>query len=280
MKMAKLSAMQKETVVITVINKMNSLSTQRNEWQVQYDRTNTALYALLAECLNIYNEIKGTTAEKEVIAQIKEHLAQRKMQVKAGTSVINLIVRYVFNSDRRRISSYARVLSVAIKEAITVKEFSGWVNAFGGIEEVARVKGATLETQQKNFELENQITVVHEFLDLSLEDPLSIVPRTALNDIAGSGEFTLLIGKTLGNGDTQVLSIVPDTTQAMIDMAIKKIAKGLISLTAQEESSVKQQVRDEAVEKARLAARPIGSLKISSRKRPAVLSSKKVKVAA
>ena len=278
--MAKLSAKQKESVVITVINKMNKLSTQRDEWQVQYDRTNTALYGLLAECLNIYNEIKGTTAEKEVIAQIKEHLAQRKMQVKAGTSVINLIVRYVFNSDRRRISSYARALSVAIKEAITVEDFAGWVSAFGGIEEVARVKGATPETQQKNFELGNQITAVHEFLDLSLETPLAIVPKTGLSDVAGSGEFTLLIGKTLGNGVTQVLSIIPDTTQAMVDMAIKKIAQSLINLSSQEESIDKQQVRDEAAEKARKAARSIGSAKISSRKRPAVLSSKKLKVAA
>ena len=111
--MAKLSAKQKESVVITVINKMNKLSTQRDEWQVQYDRTNTALYGLLAECLSIYNEIKGTTAEKEVIAQIKEHLAQRKMQVKAGTSVINLIVRYVFNTESRRVQSPATPASLA-----------------------------------------------------------------------------------------------------------------------------------------------------------------------
>lgn len=278
--MKKLTQVEKEMVAATVINKLESLSAQRQNWQPQYDSTRATLHALMAECLAIFLEVKGTTAEKVVMDQIKAQLVNRGYQQKNGTPIINLIVRYVFDSDRRRVSGYARALSVAIKEGIKADGFVEWVNKFGGIEEVTRTTGKTPETLQKQAKLESQVTVVNELLDFTLNEPLAIVPKTGLSDVAGSGEWTLLIGKTLGNGTTQVVSVVPNTTQAMVDMAIKKIAQGLIDLGEKEVAISKQEDRDKAMEKALAASKPIDTVKVTTTGKPPRMSSKKIKQAA
>ena len=74
-----------------------------------------------------------------------------------------------------------------------------------------------------------QVELVKDLLDTQLKNPLAIVPKTLLLDVASTAEYTLLIGKTLANGETQVLNVIPDATSAMIDMAIKKIAQALIN---------------------------------------------------
>lgn len=278
--MKKLTQVEKEMVAATVINKLDSLSAQRQNWQPQYDSTRATLHALMAECLAIFLEVKGTTAEKVVLDQIKAQLVNRGYQQKNGTPIINLIVRYVFDSDRRRVSGYARALSVAIKEGIKADGFVEWVNKFGGIEEVTRTTGKTPETLQKQAKLESQVTVVNDLLDLTLNEPLAIVPKTGLSDVAGSGEWTLLIGKTLGNGTTQVVSVVPNTTQAMVDMAIKKIAQGLIDLGEKEVAISKQEDRDKAMEKALAASKPVDTVKVTTTGKPPRVSSKKIKQAA
>lgn len=278
--MKKMSQVEKEMVAATVIKKLDSLSAKRQSWQPKYDRTRATLYVLMAECLAIYMEVKGTSAEKVVMDQIKAQLAAREYQQKNGTPIINLIVRYVFDSDRRRVSGYARALSVAIKEGIKADGFVEWVNSFGGIEEVTRKTGKTPETLQKQAKLKSQVAVVNDLLDLTLNEPLAIVPKTGLSDVAGSGEWTLLIGKTLGNGSTQVLSLVPNTTPAMVDMAIKKIAQGLIDLSVNEAAISKQEDRDQAMAKALASTKPIDTVKVTTTGKPPRVSSKKTKQAA
>jgi hypothetical protein len=270
---------EKEMVVTSVIEKLDSLFAKRKDWQPEYDSARATLYILMADCLTIYMEIKGTRAEKEVLAQIKACLAKRGYQEKRGTKIINLIVRYVFNCERRRLSDYSRVLSVAISSGITAEGFVEWVKSFGGMEEVTRQKGKTTETLQKQAKLESHVSVVNEMLGQALTEPLAIVPKTGLTTLTTGDEWTLLIGKTLGNGETQVLSIVPNTTESMIDTAIKKIAQGFIDLENREDTDNKQEERDAALAKALEAAKPVVTVTVSSKK-PLPVTNKKTKQAA
>ncbi len=224
----KLNKDQKAAVTTTMIAKLDELAAKRNVWQAEYDRTNKGLYNLLAGCLNMYNEIKGTTAEKEILAGIKTALAARGVRVLQSTTVLTMIVRYVFNTERRRAHAYARVLRAAANDNISVEKFAGWVEEFGGIEEVSSNKGATEETLKKRAILVNKVEEVKELLVQQLQNPLAVAPKTALVKAVDTGEYTLLIGKMLANGETQVLSVVPDTTNAMIEAALKLIAGALI----------------------------------------------------
>ena len=225
----KLSKLHKEAATTKMIAKLDELAAKRNVWQAEHDRTNVGLYNLQANCLELYYEIKGTTAEKEILAGIKTVLTARGVKVMQSTPVLTMLVRYVFNAERRRAHSYARALRVAVNEKVTATDFAGWIAKFGGVEEVANTKGATEETLKKRAKLESKIEEVKELLVQQLITPLATAPKTALVNVADTGEYTLLIGKTLASGETQVLSVVPDSTSAMIDAAIRKIAEALIN---------------------------------------------------
>lgn len=95
-----------------VMNKLDGLYQKGIEWTTQYNRTNATLYLLLAHCLEIYGFIKGKSYEGDVIKTMLKALADRGFTVPKHPRIINLIVRYVFNTERRRVYAYARALNV------------------------------------------------------------------------------------------------------------------------------------------------------------------------
>ena len=220
---------QKHEIASATLVKLDALANRRQVWQSDfYDKSNKGLYALLSECLGMYYEIKGSPAEKVVLEGIKANLESRGIKVQTSTPVLTLIVKYVFNTERRRASAYSRALRVAAKEAISVGNFADWVTKVGGVEEVASTKGITDETIKKRSQLDNKVAEVKQLLVSQLQHPLALVPKTALAHPADSAEYTLLIGKMLASGQTQVLSVVPGSSGAMIEQAIRKIAQELI----------------------------------------------------
>lgn len=226
----RITANQKHEIASATLVKLDALASRRQVWQRDYfDKSNKGLYTLLSECLGMYYEIKGSSAEKVVLESMKVTLESRGVAVQSSTPVLTLIVKYVFNAERRRASAYSRALRVAAKEAISVGDFADWVAKVGGVEEVATTKGVTDETLKKRSQLDAKVAEVKQLLVDQLQHPLALVPKTALAHPADSAEYTLLIGKMLASGQTQVLSVVPGSTTAMIEQAIRKIAQELIN---------------------------------------------------
>ena len=226
----RITANQKHEIASATLVKLDALASRRQIWQRDfYDKSNKGLYALLSECLGMYYEIKGSSAEKVVLESIKATLEARGVVVQASTPVLTLIVKYVFNAERRRASAYSRALRVAAKEAISVGDFADWVAKVGGVDEVASTKGVTDETIKKRGQLDAKVAEVKQLLVSQLQHPLALVPKTALAHPADSAEYTLLIGKMLASGQTQVLSVVPGSSGAMIEQAIRKIAQELLN---------------------------------------------------
>ena len=226
----RITANQKQEIASATLVKLDALASRRQIWQRDfYDKTNKGLYTLLSECLGMYYEIKGSSAEKVVLESIKATLEARGVPTQSSTPVLTLIVKYVFNAERRRASSYSRALRVAAKEAISVGDFAEWVAKVGGVEEIASTKGVTDETIKKRGQLDAKVAEVKQLLVNQLQHPLALVPKTALAHPADSAEYTLLIGKMLASGQTQVLSVVPGSSGAMIEQAIRKIAQELLN---------------------------------------------------
>jgi len=226
----RITANQKQEIASATLVKLDALASRRQVRQRDfYDKSNKGLYALLSECLWMYYEIKGSSAEKVVLESIKATLESRGVVVQSSTPVLTLIVKFVFNAERRRASNYSRALRVAAKEAISVGNFAEWVAKVGGIEEVASSKGVTDETIKKRSQLDAKVAEVKQLLVTQLQHPLALVPKTALAHPADSAEYTLLIGKMLASGQTQVLSVVPGSSGAMIEQAIRKIAQELLN---------------------------------------------------
>ena len=211
----------------TLLAPLDALIEVRKKWQVSYDHSNEGLYQLLADCLGLYTEIKGMPTEKATLTAIKKELVERGVTIQKNSTVFNLIVRYVFNSERRRTHIYAKALAVAINEGVTKEEFPSWVDDFGGIEEVATQK-ANISKQKKSAEFVTQIESVKNMLITQISSPLAIVPKTTLLNSTDTQDYTLLIGKMQADGKTRVLSVVPNTSATMVNMAIANIAGELL----------------------------------------------------
>ena len=208
------------------LSKLDSLVAQRETWEVDYDVSNKGLFDLLAECLGTYDSIKGKSSERAVLASIKEVLEAKGLTLKKHTTVLCLIVRYVFGVKKsKRIDSYHRALTIALKSNVTKDTFAQWVSDFGGIEEVVLRKGVDPEAEEKEEELKEEKEQVEDMLSDMLNDPAPFIfPMSEFEDDTDTDEYTLLIGKTVRGGAVKVLSVVPNSTQAMIDVAISKIA--------------------------------------------------------
>lgn len=240
----------KQTASANTIARLNELSAQRETWERDlFARSNKALYELLTECLKVYVSIKGTGAEGTVLADMKTVLAQRGIVTKGSSPVLTVIVRYVFNNDRRRAHSYSRVLRIAVLEGVEPARFADWVAEQGGIEEVVRTKALSEGTLKKRATLADYAVQVKQLLLSQLEIPLATVPKTGLmGNAVDTSEYTLLIGKTQANGETKVLSIVPNATESMINAAVQRIAQALMN-------GVEQLNADNAKVSAELAAK-------------------------
>jgi hypothetical protein len=141
-------------------------------------------------------------------------------------------------------------LRVAVNEKIDGGHFVEWVMNHGGIEEITNNKGATEETLKKRAMISNKVEEVKDLLVSRVEKPLSIVPKTNIALPADSSEYTLLLGKMLANGETKVLSVVPNATSAMLDQAIRKIAEALMKQIDDLAHKETEKLAEQAMEKA------------------------------
>lgn len=115
---------------------------------------------------------------------------------------------------------------------------------------VVSKKGLSDEILLKRTKLEAKVEEVKQMLLTQIQTPLAVAPKTALVNAADTGEYTLLIGKMQANGETKVLSVVPDTTDSMVDTAIKKIAASLISRIEQQKRDIDKAEAAKALEQA------------------------------
>jgi alkyl hydroperoxide reductase subunit AhpC len=237
-----------DAAIISAINKLDALVVKRELWQVKYELSNQGLFDLLAECLGTHDSIKGKPSERAVIASIKEVLEAKGLTINPHTTVLCLIVRYVFGVKKsKRIDSYHRALTIALKSNVTKNTFAQWVSDFGGIEEVVLEKGVDSEAVEKQEALDEEKEEVKEMLSDMLNDPdLIIFPKSEFEDDTDTGEFTLLIGKTVRGGEVKVLSVVPNSTGKMIKAAIDCIAKAQLKQQEKEFKAAFRRKADEA----------------------------------
>jgi hypothetical protein len=216
----------KSAITTSFIAQLDVLAARHTVFQIDYDAVNKTLFELLADCLSLYNKYQAAAdAQESIVKAIKEILIARNMTIGKHVTTLSLIVRYVFNIENKRANRYVRALSVAINSKIAATDFAGWVEQEGGLDEVVSQKSFTQQTLKNRADIAYKVTQVKKDLNLSLSQPLAVIPESHLIDLANIPTYTMLLGKTMTDGTTHVLSIVPNTTEGMWTAALDKIAK-------------------------------------------------------
>lgn len=227
----------------TIVQQLDVLSVRRKEWEAtDYKKANDGLYALLAECLGVFNE-RFVKAEEKVQkafrVQLRDRLTADGIRVVKTSTTLTMLARFVFNSDRKRAQGYGYVLAAAVSHGVEAAGFPEWVAEQGGLEEIKRKMVKSEDAKKRQEQVLAATADVKGELELNALQPLAHV------DIDGmTGSHVVLVAKPNINGGVDIVGALSDANDALIKALIQRMAKAQVALK-QAEKDLDSQVRKE-----------------------------------
>lgn len=227
----------------TIVQQLDVLSVRRKEWEAtDYKKANDGLYALLAECLGVFNERFVKAEEKVQKAfrmQLRDRLTADGIRVVKTSTTLTMLARFVFNSDRKRAQGYGYVLAAAVSHGIEATAFPEWVAEQGGLEEIKRKMVKSEDAKKRQEQVLAATAEVQGELELNALQPLAHV------DIDGmTGSHVILVAKPNVNGGVDVIGSLPDANDALIKALIQRMAKAQV-VKAEAEAELSKQLGKE-----------------------------------
>jgi hypothetical protein len=208
----------------TIVQQLDVLSVRRKEWEAtDYKKANDGLYALLGECLGVFNErfVSGTDEDKKALRiSLIQRLQADGIRIVKTSTTLTMLARFVFNSDRKRAQGYSYVLAAAVSHGIKASEFAEWVVKQGGIEEVKRLMVKSEKSKIKQAAVAAATVVVKGSLELNALQPLAHVGLTGL-----TGNYAVLLVKPNVNGGADIVGSLSDVNDSLVNALILRMAK-------------------------------------------------------
>ena len=235
---------QKPTAITAaILQQLDALSVRRQKWETtDYAKANVGLYALLAECLDVFGNrfIKGSEEErKELRASLMERLVADGIRVVKTSTTLTMFVRFVFNSDRKRAQGYSYVLSAAVSHEVTAAGFADWVVAQGGLEEIKRKMVKSEQAKARQLAVETATTSVKGDLELNTLQPLAHV---GIKNV--SGTYAVLLAKPNVNGGVDIIGSLSEANDALVNALILRMAKKVADKTTSDLALGKQVAKE------------------------------------
>jgi hypothetical protein len=215
----------------TIVQQLDGLAVRRMEWETtDYKKANDGLYALLADCLSVYQArfVKGTEADQKALrTSLVQRLQADRVRVVKTTTTLTMLARFVFNSDRKRAHGYGYVLAAAVSHGIQSKDFATWVADQGGIEEIKRLMVKKAEAIAKQQAVQAATAVVKEDVATNAIRPLAHVELHGL-----TGTYALLLAKPNAEGGVDIVGALSEVGEAMVSALIVRMAKQKVESAA------------------------------------------------
>ena len=208
----------------TIVQQLDVLSVRRKEWEAtDYKKANDGLYALLGECLGVFNErfVSGTDDDKKALRiSLVQRLQADGVRVVKTSTTLTMLARFVFNSDRKRAQGYSYVLAAAVSHGIQTSELAEWVVKQGGIEEVKRLMVKSEKSKTKQAAVVAATAVVKGALELNALQPLARVDLSGL-----TGTYAVLLVKPSVDGGADIVGSSPEEFDKYLRAEIAKWGK-------------------------------------------------------
>ncbi len=220
-----------DNLVKNAIMTADKLFAEREHFEiVTLARTNAELYGILEKVYKLYADANDGNYLKDLIKQMEDKLVERGVKVQKNTPKLTVVVRYIFNCDRKKANKYKKVIEVAYQQNVQPSGLSTFITDNNGIENVKLVSNPSEKMLQKRNRLEQTISIVEEQLEAmqSFQTVKFANQRVALSDDV---PFAFVLARVNSNGDFELLQPVPKPTIAMKNAAIKSIAEYVIEET-------------------------------------------------
>lgn len=207
-----------------IVSQLDGLVEKRKAWEAtEYKKANEGLYALLANCLDVFNS-KFVDASDDDRKTLRSDLASRLtsagIKVQRNTTTLTMFVRFVFGSDRKRAHGYAYVLKAAISYNKTASELSDWIVSQGGIEEIKRA----MVVSEKALSRQAEIATAKSQVTANIEQA-AITPLAQISMSNVTGKYALLLGKPSPDGVISIVAVLSDIEEALYNALLLKMAK-------------------------------------------------------
>jgi hypothetical protein len=208
----------------TTVQSLDGLLARRQQWEAtDYKKANEGLYALLADCLALFNQqfmLADTTGQKALRIDLTSKLKTGGVKVQKTSPTLTMFVRYVFGSDRKRAQGYAYVLKAAISNGIAAKDLADYIIAEGGIEEVKRKMVMKEETIARRAAVDAAKVFVKAAAELASVTPLATVPLAGL-----TGDYVVLLAQPTPDGMVNIVGVLSDVKDTLVETLFAQMAK-------------------------------------------------------
>jgi len=232
----------REAFVGSIVQQLDALSKRRDNWErTDFKKANDGLYALLADCLGLY-ETQFLTVDVAHRKALRDGLVAKLktagVKVQKNTTTLTMLVRYVFCSDRKRAHGYACVLTAALAEKVAAVDLPGFIAKAGGIEEIKRSMVKSAEALAKQEQIKQAKSEVEAEIELAQMAPLAQVQIAGL-----TGDYVVLLAKPGVDGTTTILGCLSDVNEALVNALLGRMAKQRVAADA-EKAQLGKEVKD------------------------------------
>lgn len=220
--------------------KIDKLNVEREQWELEVARTNKQLYAILAECLDIWDYL---TKNRKSISDLNDILTARGLDYQKNTPVPTKIIKAVFGSDRRRSHAYSKVLIAARDKKKPSDNLADWITRMGGIEAIR------LNKTKKSAKDEEAALVRYagDACKALVEIPALPAASSDFASVAQTGEMprpydniVLLFGVVKNDGTVSIVSFADDPDADICAQALAKLGKQLDTEKSRQETDQAQ----------------------------------------
>ena len=224
-----------------IVQSLDALSVRRQQWETtDYKKANDGLYALLAECLDVFQS-KFINADDDSRKTLRKELCARLsadgVKVQSNSATLTMFVRFVFSSDRKRAHGYAYVLAAAVSHDVQSSNLPVWIAEQGGIEEIKRRMVKTAEAIARA----QRVVTAHSIVTAEIEQ--ATITPLATADLALSGEYAVLLAKPSPDGTVAIVGALPNASDAMVN-ALRKCMARQRAASAEESAQLGKEAQD------------------------------------
>lgn len=227
-------------VANSIVQSLDALSLARENWeQTTFKKANEGLYDLLSQCLEVF-EKKFVEASKDDQRTLRSELITRltamKIKTQKNSPTLNLFVRFVFCSDRKRAHGYSYVINAALSHGVTSAKLSTWIVSEGGIEEIKRKMVQSDEAKARQTKRKQAKETAEQQIVEAQINPLATV---AIDGIAANSRNILLAVPDV-NGNFNVTYVLTEVSDGLYNALLKQAAKQIVNAEEQDAALVSE----------------------------------------
>jgi len=154
--------------VQTFIKESEQLFKLGEKFEVEVvQRGHQSLYELLASIYGLALRIEESPQKDKILDAIRKDMKDNHdIIVKSNSTPINVMIKYVIRNDKPAATRYAKVLTVAREENLSVVDLPAYITRRGGVSQAQEVESVALAKKTGDKSTKERTVLIREFFQL------------------------------------------------------------------------------------------------------------------